>query len=168
MNRRILSSVSLFAVALVSSFPAYAADVSIPENPPTQSLYERLGGEAAITAVVDDFVGRAAADPAVHFTRKGTPKEWDATPENVATLKKHLTQFICSATGGPQIYEGKDLKATHEGMGISESEFGAIAADLKTSLNTFNVPQKEQDDLLTIVGTTQGSIVEKSEAPATS
>ncbi len=150
-----------FALALVLaslfSIPVHAEDAALPE---TTSLYERLGGEAAITAVVDDFVGRAASAPAVYFTRQGTGKEWDATPENVATLKKHLTQFICGATGGSQVYEGRDMKTVHEGMKITESEFGAIAADLKASLTTFNVPEKEQDELIAIVATTQGSIVE--------
>ena len=167
MNRRTLSVVAL-AAALVSSLSfslsARAEDISIP-IPETKSLYERLGGEAAITAVVEEFVGLAAADPAVNFIRKGTPKEWDATPENLATLKKHLTQFICSATGGPQVYEGRDMKTVHEGMQIAESEFGAIAGDLKTALTKFNVPQKEQDELIGIVATTKGSIVEE-EAPA--
>src|SRR5687768_1154592 len=52
-----------------------------------KTLYERLGGEPAVTAVVEDFVGRAAADPKVNFTRKGTPYEWQATDANVAKLK---------------------------------------------------------------------------------
>ena len=159
--------IRLFAWVLVLvsffSLPAFAEEAGAPE---IKSLYDRLGGEAAITAVVEDFVGRAAADPAVNFVRAGTPKLWDPTPEHLATLKKHLTQFICSATGGPQVYEGRDMKTVHEGMQISEAEFGAIAADLRASLITFNVPQKEQNELISIVATTQGSIVET--APASS
>ena len=149
---KIGSFVLVFALTSLSSVAVHAADET--------SLYERLGGEPAITAVVDDFVGRAASDPAVNFTRQGTGKEWDATAENVAMLKKHLTQFICAATGGSQVYEGRDMKTVHEGMKITESEFGAIAADLKASLTSFNVPEKEQDELIAIVATTQGSIVE--------
>ncbi len=165
MNRRSLSVMAL-AAALLSSFsfslPARAEELSIPA---TKSLYERLGGEAAITAVVADFVGRAAADPAVNFTRKGTDKEWSATPENVALLQKRLVQFISMAAGGPQQYEGKDMKTAHAGMGITSDEFDAIAADLKASLVTFNVPQQEQDELLAVVATTKGQIVEEA-APA--
>ena len=164
---KIRSLALAFALASLSfaSTPARAADdeISIPE---TKSLYERLGGEAAITAVIGDFVGRAASDPAVNFVRTGTGKEWDPTPENVEMLKKHLTQFVCAATGGPQIYEGRDMKTVHEGMKITEAEFGAIAADLKASLSTFNVPQKEQDELIGIVATTQDSIVEVPAGPA--
>ena len=155
----------VLSLALVSSLsvPAFAADDAAA--PETKSLYERLGGETAIAAVVDDFVGRAASDPAVNFVRTGTPKEWDASPENVATLKEHLTQFLCSVTGGPQVYEGKDLITTHAGMEISDEEFNALAADLQASLVSFNVPQKELDELMTIAASTRGQIVEKSEAP---
>src|SRR3954470_4345625 len=60
-----------------------------------KSLYDRLGGRPAITAVVDDFVGRAAGDPKVNFTRKGVPgAEWQATPENVAHVKMQITDFV--------------------------------------------------------------------------
>ena len=126
-----------------------------------KSLYERLGGEAAIKAVVDDFVGRAAANPKVNFTRKGTSAEWSATPENVARLKKHLVQFISMATGGPHKYEGRAMKPVHAGMAITEAEFGALAGDLIASLDMFKVPQKEKDELIAIVGSTKKDIVEK-------
>ena len=166
MNRRALSLLALTASMVSSlSLPAWAADsASMPE---TKSLYDRLGGEAAITAVVEDFVGRAAADPAVNFTRQGAAKPWDPTPENVSKLKMRLVQFISMATGGPQKYEGKDMRGAHAGMAISNAEFDALAADLKASLVTLNVPQKEQDDLLAVVGTTRKDIVESSGAPMT-
>jgi len=125
----------------------------------SKSLYDRLGGEKAITAVVDDFVNRAAADPKVNFTRKGTDKEWAATPENVAKLKKHLTQFVAMAAGGPQKYEGRAMRPVHTGMKITDAEFNAAAADLAASLDKFNVPKKEKDELLGVVAGTKGDIV---------
>lgn len=157
---------SLKAVALAAAlvFVLGVSAVRAEDMMEKKSLYERLGGEAAITAVVDDFVNRAAGDPAVNFTRVGSGgKTWDATPENVATLKKHLTQFLCSVTGGPQAYEGKDIGATHAGMKITDAEFNAIAGDLIASLDKFNVPETEKNELMAIAGTTRGSIVE---APA--
>jgi hemoglobin len=122
-------------------------------------LYERLGGEPAITAVVDDFVARSAANPAVNFTRKDTPKEWQATPENVDHLKKMLVQMICQEAGGPHKYKGRDMGNVHTGMDITAAEFDALAADLKASLDKFRVPPREQDELLAIVGGTRGAIV---------
>lgn len=135
-------------------------NMSMSKPMSTRSLYDRLGGEPAVTAVVDDFVNRAAADPKVNFTRKGTDKEWAATPENVAKLKMHLTQFVAMAAGGPQKYTGKAMKPLHAGMKITEAEFNAIAADLVASLDKFKVPQKEKDELMAVVGSTKGDIVE--------
>jgi len=126
----------------------------------TKSLYDRLGGEPAVTAVVHDFVGRAAGDPKVNFTRKGTAMEWNATPENVAKLERHLVQFIAANTGGPKAYEGKAMKPLHAGMKITSAEFDAAAADLIASLNKFNVPARERDELVAVVASTKGDIVE--------
>ena len=144
------------------------ATIPIITVEPGKTLYERLGGEAAIQAVVGDFVGRAAADPAVNFTRQGTGKEWNASEENIAGLKKHLTEFLCLSTGGVQLYEGKDMKTTHEGMKITSGEFDALAADLKASLDKFNVPAREQQELLGIAGSTRSMIVEEEVKPEAS
>jgi hemoglobin len=126
-----------------------------------KSLYERLGGEQALKAVVDDFVARAAVNAKVNFTRKGTKAEWKPTDDNVVKLKKGLITFIGQATGGPQKYEGKSMKEVHKGMEITKEEFDALAADLKATLDKFKVPQKEQEELLKIVGSTEKDIVEK-------
>ena len=125
------------------------------------SLYTRLGGEPAIRAVVDDFVAYAAPDPAVNFTRKGHPNEWQATDANVAKFKKHLVQFMSKATGGPQTYEGRDMVTAHTGMGITNEEFNAIAGDLKKALDKNNVPSNLQSELIAVVETTRAQIVGK-------
>jgi len=161
MRKRMLGS--LFAIGLLclaGSSISYAA-----ENPAEQqlTLYERLGGEAGIMAVVDEFVALGAANPKVNFTRKGTDKEWPATPENVDKLKEHLIQFISVATGATDvIYEGRDMLTVHEGMKISNAEFDALALDLKAALGKFNVPDEEQNELLNIVGSIRGQIVEET------
>jgi hemoglobin len=130
------------------------------DSMPAKSLYDRLGGEPAVTAVVHDFVGRAASDPKVNFTRKGTAMEWNATPENVAKLERRLVQFIASNTGGPKMYEGRPMKPVHAGMKITSAEFDAAAGDLIASLDKFKVPQREKDELVAVVASTKGDIVE--------
>ena len=126
-----------------------------------KSLYDRLGGEPALTAVVDDFVARTASNPKVNFTRKGTPQEWNASPENVTKLKRRLVTFIAEATGGPKKYDGKDMKSAHAGMQITSAEFDALAGDLAASLDKLKVPAKEKNELMAIAASTKGAMVEK-------
>ena len=115
-----------------------------------KSLYDRLGGKDAITAVVDDFVGNVAGDKRINgfFAKADIPR-----------LKRNLVDQICSATGGPCVYTGKDMKTAHHGMGITDADFNALVEDLTKSLNKFNVPAKEQGELLGILGPLRSQIV---------
>jgi len=115
-----------------------------------KSLYERLGGKGAITAVVDDFVGNVAADKRINgfFAKADIPR-----------LKGNLVDQICQATGGPCVYTGKDMKTAHKGMGIADADFNALVEDLVKTLNKFNVPAKEQGELLGILGPLKPQIV---------
>ena len=123
------------------------------------SLYARLGGEPAVRAVVDDFVGRAAANPAVNFARKGTVREWEPSAPNVDHLKMGLRDFVCVAAGGGCEYKGMDMRTAHRSMKITDLEFNALAADLKASLDKFNVPAREQSELLAAIEATRKDIV---------
>jgi hemoglobin len=124
-------------------------------------LYNRLGGEKGIRAVVDDFVARVMGDSKVNFARAGTGKIWTASAENVARLKEHLVQYLSGATGGPSEYRGKDLLAAHQGMKIHGSEFDAFLEDLKASMEKAGVGKNEQDDVLRIVTATRKMVVEE-------
>jgi hemoglobin len=117
-----------------------------------ESLYERLGGQKAIVAVVDDFVGNVAADGRINgfFART-----------DVARLKRLLAEQICAGTGGPCTYTGRDMKSAHAGMGVTPAHFDALAEDLVKTLNKFNVPQKEQKELLAILSPMQKDIVSR-------
>ena len=115
-----------------------------------KSLYERLGGKDAITAVVDDFVANVAADNRINgfFAKTDIPR-----------LKKLLVEQICQGTGGPCVYTGRSMQAAHKGMNISDAQFNALVEDLQKSLNKFKVPEKEQGDLLAILGPMKPQIV---------
>ena len=136
------------------------------------ALFDRLGGEKGIIAIVDDFTPRVLQDPRVNWQRKGEKSSgfffhskssesvaWNATDENMANLKKHLDQFIFLATGGPVHYDGKDIKSAHAGMHISNPEFDAVLGDLKASLDKIQIPNKEQKELLSIIESTRPQIV---------
>jgi hemoglobin len=115
-----------------------------------KSLYERLGGTEAITAVVDDFVGRVAADTRINARFANA---------NIPRLKTLLVEQICMATGGPCTYTGRDMVASHKGMNITDVEFNALVEDLVASLNQFKVGKAEQDELLGALASMRGDIV---------
>lgn len=123
-----------------------------------KSLYDRIGGQAALTKVVDDFVAKAAANPKVNFTRNGM---WVASDAAVKTLKMHLVNFLGSAFGGPQKYTGRTMRESHKGMAITQAEFDALAADLKAVLEANKVPKAEVDEIMKIAASTAPDIVEK-------
>jgi len=134
-----------------------------------QALFDRLGGEPGISNIVADFLPRALQDPRVNWQRRGVntggwftrgqAMTWSPSPGNTAVLHKHLVQFLALATGGPARYDGKDMKAAHDGMKIANSEFDAAIGDLKASLDKLQLPNKEQKELLAIVESTRPQIV---------
>src|SRR6266542_1030860 len=112
------------------------------------SLYERLGGAYSIATVVDDFIERLLvnptlnANPAIKEARTRVPK---------AGLKFHVTALVCEVSGGPCKYTGRAMKESHQHLNITQAEWDAMVADFKATLNKFNVPQREQQELITIV-----------------
>ncbi len=122
-----------------------------PEPAASKSLYDRLGGKTAISAVVDEFVANVASDSRINgrFATTDIPK-----------LKGHLVDQVCMATGGPCTYHGRDMRTTHAGMKISNRDFGALVEDLVKALDTFKVPGKEKAELLGILGPMKKDIVE--------
>ena len=122
-----------------------------------QSLFDRLGGGAAITAVVDDFVARCAGDARINskFARTDVPR-----------LKAMLVEQVSAATGGPVQSTGRSMADTHRGMQVTAGEFDALVEDLIATLNQFGVPDAEQGQLISILGPLRGDIVE-IETPAT-
>jgi hemoglobin len=120
-----------------------------------KSLYERLGGVHAIAAVVDDFIDRIWVNKVLNEN----PKNKEASGIKKPALKYLATELVCQVTGGPQKYTGRPLRDVHQGLNISEREWDAMVVDFKATLGKFNVPAKEQEELLAIVGSTKGDIV---------
>jgi hemoglobin len=122
-----------------------------------KSLYDRLGGKKAITAVVDEFVGRVAADNRINQFFAATA----SNPAQLASFKMKLVDPICEASGGPCKYTGKDMKTAHRGMGVSTADFNALVEDLVGALDKFKVGAADKNQLLGVLGPMQGQIVEK-------
>jgi hemoglobin len=116
----------------------------------TAPLYDRLGGQRAIVAVIDDFIGRVAADTRIKLRFANT---------DIPRLKSLLVEFVCMATGGPCRYSGVDMETSHAGMELVDDEFTALVEDLAATLAKFEVPAKEQQELLGALGPLQPRIV---------
>jgi hemoglobin len=71
-----------------------------------------------------------------------------------------LVNYMCQAAGGPVFYNGRDMKTSHAGLGISESDWQVTAGHLITTLETFNVPEQEKQEVLAFVSSLKGDIVE--------
>jgi hemoglobin len=117
----------------------------------TKSLYERLGGKESIIAVVDDLAARCLADTRINAKfAKSDP----------VRLKTQLVDQICNATGGPCQYTGRNMGVTHLNMGVTTGEFNALVEDLVATLDKFNVPATEKDELLKLLAPMKSQIVE--------
>lgn len=135
---------------------------NMPEQAPGErTLYQRLGGEPAISAIVDEWIDRAVKDPNVNFIRSGQAHQWPATPDNMARMKAYFSQYVGMLTGGPQIYAGRDILTTHTGMRISEGEWISFVGDGKKTLESMAIGDPEKTELLKLVAGSHDAVVDK-------
>lgn len=118
--------------------------------PAPESLYQTLGQQAGITALMDEFVGRVLQDTRIKHHFKDT---------NAQTLKASLSDQICQLSGGPCKYEGADMKAAHAEMGIRKQEFHALVEDLQAAMDSKGIPFAQQNRLLALLAPMHRDIV---------
>ncbi len=118
------------------------------------SLYARLGGYDAISAVANNLLSRLIADPQLgrFWQNRGT--------DGVAREKQLLIDFLCANAGGPTLYTGRDNKTSHRGMGITESDWARFTQHLHDTLAHFKVPAAEKADVCAFVESTRTDIVD--------
>ena len=135
----------LICATLAAALAGCAAPVSAPP-----SLYDRLGGEARLAAVVSKLVERAAADPR-------TRRSFDGV--KLATLKKSIVQQICSLAGGGCPYEGETMRDAHRDLRIAASEFDALVGLLRDELDRAGVDGGAKNELLRLLAPMKRDIV---------
>lgn len=159
MNTR-SSLVVLAAAAFIAaceSKPAPPADSAVAAAVAPKTLHERLGGTGAIATVVDAFVANVAGDARIN-------KRFARVAGDTAAMrqfKQKMVDQVCAGTGGPCTYTGLDMKAAHQGMGITDAEFDALVEDLVKALDGAGVPPTEKGDLLAILGPMRADMVIK-------
>jgi hemoglobin len=95
------------------------------------SIYEAIGGEPALVAVVDDFYDRVVGDPQLNSFFAGV---------NMPKLKGRQVGFFAAALGGPDVYDGPSMRDAHIGRGITQADFDKIAYHLTDALAAAGVP----------------------------
>ena len=120
----------------------------------SDSLYERLGGYDAISAVVNDLLPRLEADPELgrFWQNRGA--------DGIAREKQLLIDFLSSNAGGPIYYTGRDMESSHKGMRISQIDWESFLGHLNATLDTFQVPKPERDDVIGFIESTKADMVE--------
>ncbi len=152
MRNRYLSKIPV--VLGVIAVGAFLSNPALSQEAMEKSLYERLGGYDAVSAVVDDFAGKLFIDPVVGARFFGMG---DDSREGFRQKNKNL---VCAATGGPCKIISRSAATTHGGLGIKASEFAIVAQHLVDTLNKFDVPEKEHNELMAIIASLRPDIVE--------
>jgi hemoglobin len=153
-TKRISLALCLLATMAVTA-AAQSSMMKSGQAATEKSLYQRVGGYDAVAAVVDDFVGRLVSDKQFAGFFKGH------STDSLKRIRQHIVDQFCAGAGGPCIYTGRDMKTSHQGLGITEAQWDAAAKHLVATLDKFKVPAKEKDELLAFVTSLKKDIVEK-------
>ena len=153
-NEMKLRSIIFVIACVLLVQPMIFAQGSAADHPvQSATLYQRLGGYDALAAVTDDFIGRLATDPQLGRFFTGFSND------SKVRIRQHVVDFLCVATGGPCKYTGRDLKTSHTGLNITESDWNLTVRHLTATLDKFKVPEKEKNEVLQAIGSQKGDIV---------
>jgi hemoglobin len=144
---RCRSVVDLALAALLASLLAGCASTGATPN---ATLYERLGGQEGIETITEAMLVRSADDPRIRD---------DFAEADIVHLHARLSEHLCSLTGGPCTYGGRDMKAAHGGLGLTEADFNALVENLVDAMTARGVPVSAQNELLAILAPMRGEII---------
>ncbi len=150
-----MKKLTLLFTLVLTALSTLLSTVALSQEPAKKSLYERLGGYEAISAVVNDFAGKLFTDPQVGPFFKGM-----GTDTRKSFVQKNIN-LVCNVTGGPCKIISRPAKTVHAGLGITEADFNVVVNHLVDTLDEFEVPAKEKQELLSIIGTLKPDIVER-------
>ena len=119
-----------------------------------KTLYERLGGYDGITRFVNDLLPRLESDSQLG-------RFWENRGDDgIKREKQLLIDYLCSNAGGPVYYTGRDMKLSHVGMKINESDWSLFLGRAGDTMAALSVPQQECDDVVAFVLSLKDDIVE--------
>src|SRR5262245_38180356 len=110
-----------------STLPALLLGISLTSSASAEeSLYDQLGGGALLHATVEEFVDIMLDDKRINFAFANA---------DLKVFKQRLYSQLCSISGGPCRYEGRDMKTAHEKLSIDNAQFNALAEDLYLAMD---------------------------------
>ncbi|WP_019866407.1 group I truncated hemoglobin [Methylovulum miyakonense] len=119
----------------------------------SKTLYERIGGEAAVNAAVDIFYRKVLSDPRINRFFDNVDMEKQAAKQKA---------FLTMAFGGPHSYTGEDMRKGHAHllkMGLDDSHFDAVVENLGATLQELSVPQELIAEVVAICETTRNDVL---------
>jgi hemoglobin len=125
-------------------------------TPAGMTIYDAIGGEPALAAVVDDFYLRVTGDPELARFFAGT---------NMAKLKGRQVEFFAAALGGPHTYTGATMREAHRGRGIGQDHFALAAGHLSAALDAAGVLDETINHITGLIGPLAEEIVSRAECP---
>lgn len=125
-------------------------DTAAPAEATAVSIYQAIGGRAAVTAAVEGFFGRMLADPELSGFFPG-----GVGPRHRA----YLVTVLGEALGGPERYRGPDLAKAHGGLSITDADFDRTAGHLAATLGSLGVPGHLAGQIIGIVAGLRPAVV---------
>ena len=123
-----------------------------------ESIYQAIGGKAAVSATVDQFYVKVLADKSINFFF-----------EDISMKKQHNKQkaFISAALGGPTPWEGKDMRKAHANIdGLTDAHFDAVAGHLQSTLKDLKVNDESIAKIMAVVGSTRDDVLGRKKKAA--
>ncbi len=118
-----------------------------------KSLYERIGGDAAVNAAVDLFYRKVLADERINQFFEGVDMDKQAAKQKA---------FLTFALGGPNNYTGEDMRKGHAHLvarGLNDSHFDAVMENLGATLTELGVPAKEIGEAAAIAESVRNDVL---------
>lgn len=152
-----LLSIALLACLVGCATTAASVDATAPKassstapHDTSGTLFERLGGLPAVTAVTDALLQRMFADEQLAWVWAGS---------NLPLARQHLVEFLCAATGGGCAYTGRDMVEVHRGLGISDAQFDRLLGYLSDILDGAKVAAGDKAEVMKAVEGTRRTVV---------
>ena len=113
------------------------------------SIYEQIGGTAAVGAAVEELYARVLGDPLLAPYFDGL---------DMSRQRHHMRAFIATALGGTHTYQGRDMATAHAGLGITDRAFDRVTEHLAGALGTLGVPSGQVTTILARIAPLRGDI----------